>query len=407
MRFKSAMTAVPSQSPELEALRQKWLLDSSISHLNHGSFGACPRDIVEKQRELRERMERDPLDFLWRKLDAPLDASREIVARFVNAAADTMAFVPNATGAVNAVLRSLEFQPGDELLVTSHGYNACRNVADDVARRSGARVVVADVPFPIASPEEIVGSVLSRVTPRTRLAMLDHVTSPTAIIFPIGKLVKELAARNVRTLIDGAHAPGMIALDLDALGADYYTGNLHKWICAPRGAAFICVRKDRQEEIQPTIISHGANTHRPGRSGFHDRFDWQGTLDVTAWLCAGDAVNWCSALFPGGIGELARRNHALAVEARALLCGRFEVEPPCPDFLLGSMATLPLPARFPRREPERFDPDQTWLLERHRIEVPLMRLGGVRWLRISAHAYNSLDQYSHLADAILERTSTI
>jgi isopenicillin-N epimerase len=390
------------------ALAHLWSLDPEVTFLNHGSFGACPRAIVERQRELRAQMEREPVDFLWRSLEAPLDAARTEVARLVRAPEETIAFVPNATSAVNAVLRSLDFAPGDELLTTDHAYNACRNVLVEVARRSGARVIVAPIPFPSGDPAEAVAAVLSRVTAKTRLALLDHVTSPTALIFPIARLVRELTACGVESLVDGAHAPGMLSLDVPAVGASYYTGNLHKWLCAPRGAGFLYVRVDRQEAIQPAVISHGYNTRRPGRSAFHDRFDWQGTGDVTSWLCAGDAIRWCAALFPGGLDEFLQRNHDLAVAARRLLCERLEIDPPCPESMLGSMATLPLPARFQNGGGvssaviERFDPDQARLFREEKIEVPFIRWGAPprRWFRISAQAYNSREDFEHLATAL-------
>jgi isopenicillin-N epimerase len=390
------------------ALAYLWSLDPAMTFLNHGSFGACPRVIVARQAELRAEMEREPVAFLWRDLEGPLDAARAGVARLIGASAETVAFVPNATSAVNAVLRSLEFAPGDELLTTDHAYNACRNVLVEVARRSGARVVVAAVPFPITDPGEAITAIVAQISSRTRLALLDHVTSPTAIILPIRELVHALSARGVETLVDGAHAPGMVPLDVPALGAAYYTGNLHKWICAPRGTGFLYVRADRQEAIQPAVISHGYNTRRPGRSAFHDRFDWQGTGDVTAWLCAGEAIRWCAALFPGGLEELMRRNHALAVAARRLLCERLQLAAPCPETMLGSMATLPLPAHFQTGDGtssaviERYDPDQTRLFREARIEVPFIRWGAParRWFRISAQAYNSLEDYERLADAL-------
>ncbi len=390
------------------ALFQLWPLDPEVTFLNHGSFGACPHAIVERQSELRAQMEREPVAFLWRDLEGPLDAARAEVARLVQAPEETIAFVPNATSAVNAVLRSLDFAPGDELLTTDHAYNACRNVLVEVARRSGARAVVAPIPFPIASPEEAVAAILACVTPRTRLALLDHVTSPTALILPIAEIVRELTVRGVESLVDGAHAPGMLPLDVPALGAAYYTGNLHKWICAPRGTGFLYVRANRQEAIQPAVISHGYNTRRIGRSAFHDRFDWQGTGDVTAWLCAGDAIRWCASLFPGGLDELMQHNHDLAVTARRMLCEQLALEAPCPETMLGSMVTLPLPARFQTGGGtssaviERFDPDQTRLFREHHVEVPFIRWGTPprRWFRISTQAYNSLEDYEHLATAL-------
>ena len=262
-------------------LAARWALDPGVLFLNHGSFGACPRAVLDHQAALRAQMEAEPVRFLARELDDRLDAARTALAGFLGADAADLAFVTNATGGVNAVLRSYAFAAGDELLTTDHTYNACRNALDFVAERTGARVVVVTLPFPVASPDAVVEAVLARATPRTRLALLDHVTSPTGLVLPIARLCAELGARGVPVLVDGAHAPGMVELDLDGLGAAYYSGNCHKWLCAHKGAAFLWVRRDLQPSVRPLTISHGANRSKPGRSRFRVEFDWTGTADPT------------------------------------------------------------------------------------------------------------------------------
>lgn len=390
-----------------------WCLDPAITMLNHGSFGACPRPILELQDRLRERMEERPVPFLVRDMQPLLDDSRHALAALVGGRPENLVFVSNATAGVNAVLRSLRFSPGDELLITNHGYNACSNVVRYVAQREGARVVVVSVPIPIESPAQVVAAVLAGVTNRTRLAVLDHITSPTAVVFPVEQLVQRLAERGVDVLVDGAHAPGMVPLDVDRLGAAYYTGNCHKWLCAPKGSAFLYVRPDRQEGLQPPIISHGYNQPRLGYTPFQDAFDWQGTIDPTPWLCVGESIRFVSGLVPGGIEGLMRRNRELALTARRILGQRVALKPVCAESMLGSMAafTLPdIPAATRVADPAapvplpRLGRD---LSERFSIELPVFYwpLPPQTILRISAQVYNRLDQYEGLARALTDLLS--
>jgi isopenicillin-N epimerase len=348
-------------------------------------------------------MEAEPVRFLSRELDGRLDAARAALAAFLGSDPDDLAFVTNATGGVNAVLRSLPLASGDELLTTDHAYGACRNALDFVAGRSGARVVVARVPFPIASPGEAVEAVMGAVTPRTRLAVLDHVTSPTGLVLPIATLVAELGGRGVDVLVDGAHAPGMLPLDLRALGAAYYAGNCHKWLCAPKGAAFLWVRRDRQAEIRPLTISHGATAARAGRSRFRLEFDWTGTADPTAWLTVPRAIEYVGTLRPGGWPAVMAENRALALEARRVLSDAIGTAPPCPDEMIGSLASLVLPDG-PTREIgwRRPDPIQARLFERWGIEVPVMSWPAPprRLVRVSCQLYNRREDYARLADAL-------
>jgi len=404
MRFKFPTKKRPS--PVVPAAPPVvWPLDPAVTFLNHGSFGSCPLPVLEFQRELRDRMERQPVKFFVRDLEELLDWARIRLAKFLGGKAENLVFVPNATSGVNAVLRSLDFEPGDELLVTDHEYNACRNALDYVAQRTGAKVVVAKIPFPLASAEEIIEAVMGAVTWRTRLALLDHVTSQTGLVLPIEFLVRELNARNVDTLVDGAHAPGMVPLDLHALNAAYYTGNCHKWICAPKGAAFLHVRADRQKDIRPLVISHGANSSRTDRSRFLIEFGWMGTGDPSPALCVPKAIEFVRSLRPGGWDEVMNHNRELALGARRVLCEALRIPLPCPDELIGSLASVPIPDApdsKPSNNPLYLDPLQDRLLEEFKIEVPIIPWPAPpkRLLRVSAQLYNSLPQYEQLAGAL-------
>jgi isopenicillin-N epimerase len=379
-----------------------WSLEAGLVFLNHGSFGACPTEVLRHQAALRAEMEAEPVRFLSRELDDRLDAARAALAAFVGADPDDLAFVTNATGGVNAVLRSRVFAAGDELLTTDHAYNACRNTLSFVAERAGARVVVATLPFPVRAADDVVEAVLAKVTPRTRLALIDHVTSPTALILPVERLTAELAARGVDVLIDGAHAPGMVPLNLATLGATYYSGNCHKWLCAPKGSAFLWTRREEQPDVRPLTISHGATAVRPGRSRFRLEFDWTGTSDPTAWLTVPKAIEYLGGLVQGGWPALMARNRTLALDARRLLCAAAGTAPPCPDEMVGSIASVRLPDGTTDVGWRRPDPLQARLYEGWSIEVPVMSWPAAprRLVRISAQLYNRYQHYERLAEAL-------
>ena len=350
-------------------------------------------------------MERQPVQYFVRDLEPMLDAARGELARFLGTDTEDLVFVPNATTGVNSVLRSLRFESGDELLVTDHEYNACRNALGFVAEQSGARMVMAHVPFPLQSADQVVAAVLERVTARTRLVMLDHVTSQTGVIFPIERIAAELAGHGVEILVDGAHAPGMIPLNLREMGVTYYTGNCHKWLCAPKGTGFLWVRRDRQQRIRPPVISHGANSPRTDRSRFLIEFGWMGTGDPSAYLSVPEALRYVGSLLAGGWPEVMRRNHALAVSGRNIICRALGITPPCPDELIGSLASTPLPdatESAPQNSPLYMDPLQEKLLREYSIEVPIIPWPAPpkRWVRISAQLYNRESQYARLGEAL-------
>ncbi len=390
----------------MNPLASHWTLEPGIDYLNHGAFGACPAPVLEFQNEIRRRIEREPFRFLARDLETLFDRAREDLGRFAGASADDLAFVPNATAGVNTVLRSLRLSPGDELLTTDHVYNACLNALDFTAARTGARVVTAAVPFPLDGEDAVVEGVLSRVTSRTRFALLDHVTSATAVVFPVGRLTAELRTRGIETLVDGAHAPGMLPLEIDALGAGYYTGNAHKWLCAPKGAGFLHVRRDLQEGFHPLSISHGHCGSRSGRSRFRLEFDWTGTHDPSPWLAIPEAIRFLGSLLPGGWPEVMERNRALCLRARDLVAGALGAVPACPDAMTGSMASFPLPVPPAGSETGSLDADGAidLLFRRCRIETAIFPwpCASGRLLRISAQLYNDEAQFVRLAEAARE-----
>ena len=383
----------------MSELRDHWCLDPQVRFLNHGSFGATPRAVLEEQQAWRLRLEQQPVEFMARELEGLLDAARSALGEFLGADSDDLAFLPNATHGLNTVLRSLELAPGDEILSTNHGYNAARTAATFVCERAKARLVEVEVPFPLSGPEAVCEAVAEGFSDRTRLLLIDHVTSPSGLVFPIEDLVALARERGVEVLVDGAHAPGMLPLDLDALGADYYTGNCHKWLCSPKGAAFLHVRRDRQAKIRPLAISHGANDERRDRSRFRLEFDWTGSADPSAYLCVPGAIHFLGELLPGGWDALYQHNRALALHARREMAAALEVELPAPDSMIGNLAAVALPRRGPLA-PGESDPLQVWLREVHRVEIPVFSFPGGRVIRLAAQAYVTRDEIDALAGAL-------
>ncbi|PAX60145.1 aminotransferase class V-fold PLP-dependent enzyme [Brunnivagina elsteri] len=378
-----------------------WLLDRNITFLNHGSFGACPGHVLEVQAKLRSQLENEPLRFFGREWEPLLDASRSGLGTFLGADEEDLVFVPNATTGVNAVLRSLRFAADDELLTTNHEYNACRNALDFVASRSGAKVVVANIPFPLRSHTQIIETILGKVTAKTRLVLLDHITSQTGLIFPIQQLCRELQQRNINVLVDAAHAPGMIPVNLREIDPTYYTGNCHKWLCAPKGAAFLYVKREKQPEIRPLTISHGANSKLTHKSRFQLEFDWMGTDDPTAYMCVSEAIEFMGSLVSDGWDGLMQRNHELVVQGREIICSALDILPPCSEEMIGSMATIPLPKVFDKYTHMSL---HDRLFDEFGIEVQIVpwEIEPKLLIRISAQIYNTLEQYEYLGKVLRE-----
>jgi isopenicillin-N epimerase len=378
-----------------------WALDPEVTYLNHGGFGAVPLSVMEEQRRWGERIERNPNRFMAREALDSIAWARARLSEFVGADPEAVAFVRNATAGVNAVVQSLAFDAGDRVVLTDHAYNACRNALDAVAVRHGLELVTVPIPLPVTGPEAVRDRVLEAVTPDTRLLLLDHVTSQTALVFPVEEIVPLVEEMGVPVLVDGAHAPGMVPLDLDRLGASFYAANLHKWVCAPRGSGFLHVRSDRRDGIVPPAISHGWNDDSPDRSRFHKLFDWTGTDDLTAWLSVPAALEALAGR-PGGVAGAMERNHSLTMGGRQVLEELLGLPPVAPEAMVGSMAALRLPPGV-GPDPGSTDDELGRVLGRRwKIEVPVTVFP--RWpqrlIRISAQEYNTLDDFERLAEAL-------
>lgn len=377
------------------SLRKLWLLEDECVFLNHGSFGAAPLPVIQAQRSWQRRMERRPIRFLVKELPGLIRAAAQRLGEFLGTNGERIAFVPNATAGITAVLRSMRFEPGDEIVVTDHGYGAIRKLAEFIALRTGAKVIEARVPFPIQSPDEILPAIEQVFTHRTRALIVDHVTSPTALVFPIERIVRFCREKGAAVIVDGAHAPGMVPLDLDALDADYYVGNCHKWLMSPKGAGFIRVSDAFRDELQPLIVSWGWPD-----AGL-TQFDWPGTLDPSPWLCVADAIEFIEGL---DAAKLMRRNHDVAVQGARLLAEQWGTVLPAPGSMFGTMATIELPAGISKAATKEFaEALRDELYETDRVEVQISAFADRLWARISIQAYNDLNDVETLARAIARR----
>lgn len=380
-----------------------WSLDPAVSHLNHGSFGAVPVAVQAEQARWRDAMEANPVRFMLEQYQPALEVARTALAEFVGADPEGLVFVRNATEGVSAVLRSLapRFGPGDEIVVTTHGYNACSNAARYVCEITGARLVEVDLPYPITDSRVVTSRVLDAIGPATRFVLVDHVSSPTGIVFPVGDIVAAVGTE-IPVMVDGAHAPGMVALDLAAIGASFSVGNCHKWLGAPKGAGYLHVAERYRDSIVAPTISHSYNGGWPGSSShFHAHFDWTGTDDPSARLSIPAALTTMGSLHPQGWPGLMAANHELVCAGRNVLCDALAIVHPAPDDMLGSIAAVPLPPDYGSQS--IFDPLTISLRHNHRIEVPVFTWPAPpqRLLRISAQHYNRLDEYVRLAEALL------
>ena len=385
------------------ALLDLWLLDPEVTYLNHGTLGATPRRVLDLQQSLRNEIERQPARVLYREIIGMVGAERPVktrlraaadaVADFVGAEGRDVVFVDNATTGVNAVLRSLDLREGDELLLTDHAYGGVLRAARHAVRRSGARVRTVELPYPKARGDAIVERIATALRPSTRLVIVDHITSDTAPVLPLGEIAAACRDRGVPVLADGAHGPGALRLDVPALGVDWYAADLHKWAFAPRSCGFLWAPPERQADLHPAVISWGLD------EGFHEEFRWVGTRDPTNYLAAPEGIAFLRELGESSVYE---HNHALVWEAANTLAELLGTQLGLEESMVAAMVTVPLPEELGATEldAERL---RDALLFEDRIEVAVRARGGRLWARISAQVYNELGDYERLASALDRR----
>ncbi len=371
-------------------MRPKFMLDPEWRYLNHGSFGALSVPVFEANEAVRREAEMQPGIFMQEAVMGRVRKNIAALGPFIGADPDNLVFVENATSAINAVLRSLVLMPGDEVLTTSNVYNAVRKTLEFVTERASARLVIAEIPFPMRNTGEIVDAIMAAITARTRLVVVDHVTSETAITMPLGEIIEQVKERGIPVLVDGAHAPGMLRLSLENLGATYYAGNCHKWLGSPRGCGFLWTDPEYQRRVRPNVISHYIN------EGYHRAFDWPGSKDFSAWLSVEAAIAFRATLGEGDIYAYCR---PLAARAARHLAAVWETETGTPQGAMSFMSTVALPwtGTSNRQKAELL---RSKLRERHKTETFIRNINGRLWLRVSAFVYNDISEYSKLGEII-------
>lgn len=398
-----ATTAVPRSLTFGHAMLAHWPLDPSITYLNHGTVGVVPKRVLAAQQAIRDEIERQPARFLLReladvgqwplKVTPRMRVAAEAVASFVGSRPEDLLFVENATTGCNAVLHSFPLAAGDEILLTDHGYGAIANAARHAASRAGATVRTLELPVERVTPEAVVAAIAGALAERTRLLVVDHVCSTSSLILPVAAIAAVCRARGVATLVDGAHAPGALPLEIPALGVDYYTGNLHKWAMSPRPLALLWAAPERRADLHPTVISWGYG------KGLTAEFDLLGTRDPSPALAAPEGLAFLREL---GLEAMRAWNHDVAWGAARSLSAHWGTELPAPETMYASMVTIPLAARF-GADPERIEALRTALLVEDRFEAQLHVLRGRAWLRIAAQVYNEPGDYERLRDAMDRR----
>ncbi len=376
-------------------------IKAGLTMLNNGSYGLTPAVVRDAQIELQRRLEEDPVRFFKADLEDYSDDTRRAIAAFTRVDASDIALVPNGTFAVATVLNNLDLNPGDEILVTDHEYMATFNELGKVCRATGAKVTIAKVPFPDVSPEQVVDSVVSMMTDRTRVVLVSHITSASALVMPVKEIVEAAKQRGIETFLDGAHTPGQIDLNIGDLDPTWYAASCHKWLACPKGTGFIYTSPNRQRGFKPMVLSCRVHETREERDAYLCDFDYTGTNDYTGNLVIPVAIEHMGAQLPGGWDALRRRNHDLVVAGAKIVCDALGIEQQIPASMLGSMVSIPLPGSC---EPSTLLGEGLWdrLYLNHGLQAPVWDLPGVceRMVRVSAQLYNTLGDFERLGEAL-------
>lgn len=376
-----------------ERLRSKFLLRPGVVFLNHGSFGACPQPVMRAYQNWQWELERQPVEFLGRRFNDLMRVAREALAGYLNAAPDDLVYVPNATTGLNIVARSLALKPGDEILTSDHEYGALDRTWRFICRKRGAVYTRQAIPLPVSTPTELVDRLWSAVNSRTRVIFLSHITSPTALVFPVREICRRARVEGITTVVDGAHAAGQVPLDLSEVGADYYAGNCHKWMNAPKGAGFLCVRREMQPLVEPLVVSWGWEGDRPSGSRFIDEQEYTGTRDISAYLSVPAAIEF---MRENDWDRVRRECHDLASYARheiTRLTGLTPISPDSPEWY-SQMVALPLPSCDADDLKQR-------LYDEFRVEVPIITWNDRQFVRVSVQAYNNAADVDALVAALV------
>ncbi len=393
------MKNLPKYSPLIE----NWNLDTNIVYLNHGSFGATPKKVLQAQQAIQAEMEAEAIDFFVDKLPTYIDESKTALAAFVGTSSNNIVFTPNTTTGVNTIFNSIACKPGDEWLVTNHTYGACVHAAKHYTHRNGATITTAQIPFPLQTDDEILDAIAAAITSKTTLALIDYITSATATIFPVKKIIELLHSKNIEVLIDAAHAPGMVDLNIDELKADYFVANCHKWICSPKGSAFIYVAPQYQSKIHPLIISHYNDTAEGTAAHWSNQFMFDGTHDYSAYITVKDAILEMQNIAKLDWAGIRNANHELVWTGANKIADAFDVKLPTPKHMVGTICNIPvLNGQLLQHKYMGKTELKQKLFDEFSIEVPLIIFPSAptQWIRISAQLYNNMDQYDYLTDCL-------